>query len=229
MHPEKWSAKFIEVSYGFDAVGVVKENGESIIILCLESRPDNNLDEYISGNEELENWCFSGFKKYFSPKVDRFLIDFEKSDSSACPLPAHSDSVQLKSMAIKAGIGVQGRNTLIINNKFDCRLRFIAIKTSLGLTPTGPGIYEKIYNDRCDQCRLCELVCPTGVLKDYKLLDRKKCIAYWQLTDKKPNLVRCGLCWQACTRSMKWAKQKKSQRSKILNEMSPQYAYMFNR
>ncbi|MBC8393414.1 MAG: hypothetical protein H8E17_12715 [Deltaproteobacteria bacterium] len=124
-----WTAERIRKNYGFDVVGVVKQGAKSIIILCLETSPERDLDEFIGGNADYKTWCFSGFKKYFSPKVDEFLEEFEKADRRANPIAGYDDSIKLKKLAVKAGIGIQGRNTLVINHGFQGRLRFCAVET----------------------------------------------------------------------------------------------------
>lgn len=220
----KWTAESIKKEYGFDAVGVVKQRRQSIIVFGLETRPDRNLDEFISGHEEFKNWCFSGFKKYFSPLIDDFLEKFEKTDPKAKPIAGYDDSIKLKKLAVKAGIGMQGRNTLIINHRFQGRLRFRAVETFLDIQPTGDGIYHHHNNRQCYECHSCEIACPVEAVKDYKLIDEEECLAHRQLTDRTPNLERCNLCWEACSKDRSWAEKKKLEKDKILNEMLPQNA-----
>lgn len=222
----KWTAELLKKEYGFDAVGVVKQRRKNIIVFGLETRPDRNLDEFIGGHKQLENWCFSGFKKYFSPLIDDFLEEFEKTDPKAKPIAGYDDSIKLKKLAVKAGMGIQGRNTLIINHRFQGRLRFLAVETFLDIEPTGDGIYHQHNNRPCDECGYCEIACPTRELKDYKLINKEKCLAYEQLTNRIPNLERCNLCWIACTRDHDWAEQKARDRDKIIRDMLPQNANM---
>lgn len=223
----EWTADNIRKKYEFDAVGITKHEGKTIIVLGMETEPDKNLDEFIGGdkythkNKEYTTWCFSGFKKHFSPVVDKFLIDFEKVDKQAEPFEGYDKSVNIKDLAVKARIGFQGRNTLIINDRFQSRLRFRLIKASIDIEPTGDGVNRKQGNINCDECRLCELACPTKVLQDYKLTKIEKCLAHKQLTDRTPNLVRCNLCWTACTKDLYWAKQKQSERDMIIKKMLP--------
>ncbi len=217
----EWTADNIRKKYEFDAVGITKHEGKTIIVLGMETEPDKNLDEFIGGDKKYATWCFSGFKKYFSPVVDKFLSDFEKIDEKAEPFKDYDKSVNIKELAVKAGIGFQGRNTLIINNRFQGRLRFCAVETFLEIEPTGNGIYEPLNNPQCDKCGYCEIACPVGALKDYKLIDEEKCLAHQQLTNRIPNLERCNLCWIACTKDRSWAEQKKAQKERIKKEMLP--------
>ncbi|HEA69927.1 MAG TPA: hypothetical protein ENI07_24410 [Desulfobacterales bacterium] len=202
-------------------VGVVKQGAKSIIILCLETSPEKDLDEFIGGNAEYKTWCFSGFKKFFSPKVDEFLEEFEKADPHTVPIASYDDFIKLKKLSVKAGIGIQGRNTLVIDHEFQGRLRFCAVETFLDIEPTGDGIYHHANNRHCDECRFCEIACPVEAVKDYKLIDEEECLAHRQLTNRTPNLTRCNLCWEACTKDRDWAEQKASEKEKIMKEMLP--------
>lgn len=224
----EWTADNIIKKYEFDAVGITKHEGKTIIVLGMETEPDKNLDEFIGGDKKWKTYCFSGFLKYFSPVVDKFLSDFEKIDEKAEPIEGYDKSVNIKALAVKAGIGIQGRNTLVINNRFQSRLRFRLIKANIDIEPTGDGIYEPLNNPQCDKCGYCEIACPAGALKDYKLIDEKKCFAHQQLTNRTPNLVRCNLCWTACTKNLYWAKQKQSEKDIIKKMMLPQYANMYD-
>lgn len=217
-----WSAEFIKKAYGFDSVGIVREQEITYILLGLESGRHRNLDEFIGGHEDLKNWCFSGIKKYFSPIVDKLLEDLENEDPSARPVPAYSGQLPVKELAVKAGIGVQGRNTLVINEKSRGSLRFIVVETSIKIGPTGNGFYEKHKNHKCDQCRLCEIACPVQVLEEYRLLDENRCIAHRQLTNRKPDLERCNICWKACSEDIGWAEAMRRNRDELLRKFLPE-------
>ena len=60
--------------------------------------------------------------------------------------PMAAEVMHLKRLAVIAGLGMQGKNTLIIHRKFGLWLRLAAIRTNAPLTPTGPGIYERQEN-----------------------------------------------------------------------------------
>ena len=216
-----WSAELIRKTYGFDAVGVVREEDNALILLGLESGQHRNLDEFISGHEELENWCFSGIKKHFSPMIDKLLGDLEKTDPSARPVPAYSGKLPVKELAVMAGIGVQGRNTLVINDRSRGCLRFIIVITSIEISPTGTGLYEKHKNHKCDQCRFCEIACPAQVLDEYRLLNQNQCIAHIQLTNRKPDLERCNICWKACSKDIRWAEAMRRNKDELLRNLLP--------
>ena len=203
-------------------MGTVKKASKNIIVLGLETRPDRDLDEFIGGNEELENWWFSGHKKYFSPRIDELLTELEKIDPKIKPISGYSDSIQLKKLAVMSGIGNQGRNTLIINPFFQSRLRLVAVETCIEIKSTGRGIYSQVKNSRCEECHLCEMVCPPKVLNNYRLINKEKCIAYRQLVNRTSNLRRCSLCWEACTRNKYWVKEIQLRYKEIIERMLPE-------
>ena len=216
------SDELIRKAYGFDSVGIIRDQENTLILLGLESGKHRNLDEFISGHEDLGNWCFSGMRKHFSPMIDELLVDLEKMGASAKALPAYSGKLPVKELAVKAGIGVQGRNTLVMNEKSSGSLRFIIVETSIKISPTGTGLYEKNKNNICDQCRLCEIACPAQVLEEYRLLDENRCIAHRQLTNRKPDLERCNICWKACREDIGWAEAMRRNKDKLLRNFLPE-------
>ena len=102
-----------------------------------------------------------------------------------------------------AGIGWQGKNTCIINQKMGSWLFLGAIITSLELTPDLPA------PDRCGTCTRCIDACPTNAFIAPHQLDANKCIAY--LTIEKRGVVPeefrdqighhvfgCDICQDVC-------------------------------
>jgi len=83
-----------------------------------------------------------------------------------------------------AGIGWQGKNTCIINQKIGSWLFLGVIITSLELAPDLPA------PDRCGTCTRCIDACPTNAFVAPHQLDSNKCIAY--LTIEKPGAIPEG-------------------------------------
>jgi epoxyqueuosine reductase len=77
-----------------------------------------------------------------------------------------------KAFAERAGIGWQGRNTLIINPKFGSFMFLGEIITDLHLEPDSP------IESHCGTCKLCVEKCPTQALTG-KCLDARRCITFW--------------------------------------------------
>lgn len=110
-----------------------------------------------------------------------------------------------KYFAQKAGIGWQGKNSLIISPDYGSYF-------FLGVILSNHKFEEdKPINDFCGTCMRCINACPTGALVEPRVLDSNKCIAYWTVEAKPeenfPELVAknnpgwifgCDICQEVC-------------------------------
>lgn len=109
-----------------------------------------------------------------------------------------------KPFAVQAGMGWQGKNTLLIHRKYGSQIFLGEILTSLPMSTFVPQIQEK---DRCGRCTRCIDACPTQALSPY-YLHAKKCIAYWNLEHRgefgedTPSfhqwIAGCDICQEVC-------------------------------
>lgn len=109
--------------------------------------------------------------------------------------------VPLKPAAIKAGLGWQGKNTLLISEKYGSFLALGGIITDADLAETYP-----IAENRCGSCTACAQSCPGNALADWSL-DRSQCLSNLLEEDNMPETVRempdnyffeCDICQDAC-------------------------------
>jgi len=184
----------------FDAVGVASDpsTNDTILILGLVSTPERDLDDFASTGTKT---ILRGFARHAKDKEDA-LIAFVEEQGFAAELvgelgyPLHGKP-NLKHLAVAAGVGKQGKNTLIIHPRFGPWLRFMAIKTDAPLAATGPGIYSKEENPYCENCQKCVQACPAGVLLPYRLVDASSCLAAVS-EERGSELAICDKCVVVC-------------------------------
>ncbi len=99
-------------------------------------------------------------------------------------------------VAVKCGLGVKGKNTLLINKDYGSFVFIGEIITDLKITPSLP-------EDRtCLSCGLCENICPSGALVNYKV-NRDKCLSSitqlkGELSCEQSNLIAENSCIWGC-------------------------------
>ena len=184
----------------FDVVGVASDpsTNDTILILGLVSTPERDLDDFASTGTKT---ILRGFARHAKDKEDA-LIAFIEEQGFAAELvgelgyPLHGKP-NLKHLAVAAGVGKQGKNTLVIHPRFGPWLRFMAIKTDAPLAATGPGIYSKEQNPYCENCQECVQACPAGILLPYRLVDASSCLAAVS-GERSSELAICDKCVVVC-------------------------------
>lgn len=106
-----------------------------------------------------------------------------------------------KALAAAAGIGWQGKHSLVINHNLGSYFFIGLLLTTVELPPDEP------LSDGCEGCKKCLDVCPSGALVAPRVLAANKCISYLTTerrkapepgTDLAGWLYGCDLCQQAC-------------------------------
>lgn len=110
-----------------------------------------------------------------------------------------------KAWAVRAGLGFQGRNTLIIRPGHGSYFFIGGIALNYELPPDWrPACMPQA----CGSCRLCETACPTGALKNGKI-NPARCLSYWttaQTGDIPASIIAalngrmqgCDICQEVC-------------------------------
>ena len=184
----------------FDVVGVAKDpaSNDTILLLGMVTTPDRDLDDFVSDSKK---FIMRGFERYAKAKLDTLLRFIRKQGYSAelvgkLGYPLHGKP-NLKHLAVAAGLGRQGKNTLVINPRFGPWLRFMAVRTNAPLQTTGSGVYVKEENPDCKSCQRCIKACPVKVLEPYRLLDEGRCLASVS-SERRGGLAICDKCVIVC-------------------------------
>lgn len=115
-----------------------------------------------------------------------------------------------KPIAALAGVGWQGKNTMILNRHEGQWLFLGNILTTLEFSPDSPT------RDRCGSCTRCMDVCPTQAIIAPYQLDARRCISYLTIEHKGPiplefrraignHLYGCDDCLDICPWN-RWAR-----------------------
>ncbi|MEM9227375.1 MAG: tRNA epoxyqueuosine(34) reductase QueG, partial [Verrucomicrobiota bacterium] len=116
-----------------------------------------------------------------------------------------------KPIAATAGLGWQGKSTIVLNEKQGTWLFLGVIFTTLELEPDTPA------QDRCGSCTRCLDACPTQAITAPYQLDARRCISYLTIEHKGSiplqyrkaigdRLFGCDECLDVCPWN-KWAQR----------------------
>ena len=133
------------------------------------------------------------------------LMEFMKAEYPLiqCYAGVDSSAIAERSLALKAGIGFRGKNTMVIKPGLGSYFFIAVILTNHSFEN------DSHLNWNCGSCRLCLDACPTGALAPAYTLDANKCISYLTIEKKEPLSVDeikktqgwifgCDICQEVC-------------------------------
>jgi epoxyqueuosine reductase len=206
-------AKILVLQAGYDAVGVARPHSDSLpawvksVLVGMHATLDDAFDYemYIE---------YDGRRKWYKPvytMLEALSARAAESLRAAGLRAMHltfEDSlslIDLRSAAVEAGLGVWGKNNLVITRRYGPRVRFGALFVDADWPADGP-----LLDYYCPSCTLCWGACPTNALGagGYR---REECIAEYNPTpdlaarqdalETRPSActrLQCTACITAC-------------------------------
>lgn len=134
------------------------------------------------------------------------LLAYIKTVAPGAEGKAFIDSAPLleKPWAVQAGLGWQGKHSIVINDNIGSFF-FIGV-----LVLTVELDYDAPYGeDKCGPCRVCIDNCPTGAINNDRTIDARKCIANLTIENRGPipddmvpllggRIYGCDKCQEVC-------------------------------
>ena len=109
-----------------------------------------------------------------------------------------------RELAVLAGLGFIGRNTMLINTKFGSGFFIggILLNTDVSATPMHP-------QNGCAKCRRCIDACPSKAITEDGFLDSRRCASYLTIEHRgefseeqkgwvKDSIFGCDICQRVC-------------------------------
>lgn len=152
---------------------------------------------------------FNDVVKQLEPITD--LLRNEGYEAVVCDDTENGESIlPLKLAAIRAGMGWQGKNTLLINKKYGSFLALGGILTNAELLCNSAAEIN-----RCKNCNKCQQVCPMNALEKDFALNKSRCLSFLLQKDNFPKeaellignrIIDCEICQQICPWNVKHIK-----------------------
>lgn len=156
-------------------------------------------------------------------QLKEFIV--AKVPAAKIKLSVDKGEILEKAIAVKAGLGWFGRNTLLVTPEFGSWVSLGELLTDLPLPVDGSS------QDSCGSCRRCVEACPTKAIDEDKNIDLDRCLACITLSKALPppetrflmgdTLYGCDICQSACPYNQKTGGTKQYQCPGDLEEAYP--------
>jgi epoxyqueuosine reductase len=194
------SKSFVEAPEGHRPEDLL-QGAQSVIVMAihlldasLESAPNREYSiTYSVVNRELDRIAF---------RVASFLQDKGYRALQVPASPPYDVSRNMGDLSHRhaghlAGLGVFGKNSLLLSTKFGPRIRLVSVITDAPLTADKP-----LDLDLCKNCDKCIRACPAGALKGERIVDKLRCDAHHVEVGRQLQLEDweqiCGVCIRVC-------------------------------
>lgn len=145
-------------------------------------------------------------------RLKKFILWLEERSGQKDIAKGFSDSTPVleKALAVQAGLGWFGKNTLLIHRRFGTFILLSGLFTKLEF----PFKAMEMRLPRCGICTRCLDACPTKAFTAPYILDGKRCLSYHlieskkeipkEIIDKNPGYVfGCDICQDVCPHNVR--------------------------
>lgn len=147
-------------------------------------------------------------------RLKTFIKWLEDRSASQGIAKGFSDSTPIleKALAVKAGLGWFGKNTLLIHRRFGTFILLSGVLTTLEIPHSLPHI--DTHEARCGTCTRCLDACPTQALVAPYQLNANRCLSYHLIESKSPipeeiqqknpgYVFGCDICQDVCPHNVR--------------------------
>lgn len=212
---QSWINNSYNASMNYLSKNIERRQNPSNILKDAKSVIMTAINYYVPKEDEIKSEPFGKISRYawgddyhtvIKNKLNVLVqkIDFLYKGSKSIAF-VDSGPILEKQWAQIAGIGWQGKNSIIITREFGSCFFLGTIITTAEIEPDSPA---KNY---CGTCRKCIDACPTGAIVEAKVVDASKCITYCnietqlkydisdEIINKSDNWIYgCDICQQVC-------------------------------
>ncbi|WP_338074334.1 tRNA epoxyqueuosine(34) reductase QueG [Hyphomicrobium sulfonivorans] len=154
---------------------------QSIIMLGMSYAPDENPMDLLDEPDRGIISVYARGKDYhdiLKGKLKQLAGAFAAQAGADVKVFVDTAPVMEKPLAAAAGLGWQGKNTMLVSRQHGSWLFLGSIFTSAPLPPDEPE------PDHCGSCRRCVTACPTSAFPAPYQLDARRCLAYLSIEHK---------------------------------------------
>jgi len=154
----------------------------SVIMLGLSYAPAHDPLQDVARREEAALSVYAARRDYHDVIKGRLKTVAGALASAQAGVKVFVDTapVMEKALAEAAGLGWQGKHTVLVSREHGSWLFLGAIFTTAELPPDAPE------TDHCGSCRRCLDICPTNAFPEPYVLDARRCIAYLTIEHAGP-------------------------------------------
>ena len=145
-------------------------------------------------------------------RLKKFILWLEERVGQQHIAKGFSDSSPIleKALAVQAGLGWFGKNTLLIHRRYGTFTLLSGVLTSLEFSTA----VTELRLPRCGSCQRCIDACPTQAITSPYHLDAAKCLSYHLIESKKEipeEIIRqnpgyvfgCDICQDVCPHNIR--------------------------